>query len=150
MAKNTKQHCCVKNIAKVKRLRQNLQIVEHDFRDLKSDNICIRPIYHRNEAQTIGHIQVCFYALIILKELENHIFPVLHEMNKQRAAKLSFNDLIAELTKIKMCELKTQVSHPHFIPINQGGSFCKVLIFCFLSSNLMRFNTDTILLIYSV
>jgi len=30
----------------------------------------------------------------------------LHEVNKKRVAKLSFNDMIAELTKIKMCELK--------------------------------------------
>jgi len=84
---------------------KNLQNVEHDFRDLKSDNISIRPVYHRNEAQTIGHIQVCFYALIIIKELEKHIYPFLHEINKNRATKLSFNDILAELTKIKMCEL---------------------------------------------
>jgi len=85
---------------------KNLQNVEHDFRDFKSDNICIRPVYHRNEAQTIGHVQVCFYALIIIKELEKHIYPFLHEINKKRATRLSFNDMIAELTKIKMCELK--------------------------------------------
>jgi len=85
---------------------KNLQNVEHDFRDLKSDNICIRPIYHRNEAQTIGHIQVCFYALTIIKELEKHIYPFLHEINKNRTTRLSFNDMLAELTKIKMCELK--------------------------------------------
>ena len=85
---------------------KNLQNVEHDFRDLKSDNISIRPIFHRNEAQTIGHIQICFYALIIIKELEKHIYPFLDEINKKRATKLSFNDMIAELTKIKMCELK--------------------------------------------
>jgi len=85
---------------------KNLQNVEHDFRDFKSDNICIRPVYHRNEAQTIGHVQICFYALIIIKELEKHIYPFLHEINKKRATRLSFNDMIAELTKIKMCELK--------------------------------------------
>jgi transposase len=85
---------------------KKLQNVEHDFRDLKSDNICIRPIYHRNEAQTIGHVQVCFYALAIIKELEKHIYPFLHEINEGRATRLSFNDMIAELTKIKMCELK--------------------------------------------
>jgi transposase len=85
---------------------KNLQHVEHDFRDLKSDNICIRPVYHRNEAQTIGHIQVCFYALIIIKALEKYIYPFLHEINKNRTTRLSFNDMIAELTKIKLCELK--------------------------------------------
>ena len=85
---------------------KNLQNVEHDFRDLKSDNICIRPVYHRNEDQTIGHIQVCFYALAIIKELETHIYPFLHEFNQGKASRLSFNDMIAELTKIKVCELK--------------------------------------------
>jgi transposase len=84
---------------------KNLQHVEHDFRDLKSDNICIRPVYHRNEAQTIGHVQICFYALVIIKELEKYIYPFLHEINSKRATRLSFNDMLAELTKIKMCEL---------------------------------------------
>ena len=79
-------------------------IIEH-FRDLKSDNICIRPVYHRNEAQTIGHIQICFYALVIIKELEKHIYPFLLEINKNRTTKLSFNDMLAELNKIKICEL---------------------------------------------
>jgi len=85
---------------------KNLQHVEHDFRDLKSDNISIRPVYHRKQAQTEGHIQICFYALIIIKELEKHIYPFLHEINQNRATRLSFNDMIAELTKIKICELK--------------------------------------------
>jgi transposase len=86
---------------------KNLQNVEHDFRDFRSANICIRPVYHRNQAQTIGDVQICFYALVIIKELEKHIYPFLHEINKKRATRLSFNDMIAELTKIKMCELKT-------------------------------------------
>ena len=81
--------------------------MEHDFRDLKNDNISIRPIYHRNEAQTVGHIQLCFFALIIIKELEKHIYPFLHEINSGRTVRLSFNDMIAELTKIKKCVLKT-------------------------------------------
>ena len=93
------------NKEEIRQEYKNLQHVEHDFRDLKSDNICIRPIYHRNEAQTIGHIQVCFYALAIIKELEKHIYPFLQKINKNRKTRLSFNDMIAELTKIKICEL---------------------------------------------
>ena len=94
------------NKEEIRKEYKNLQNVEHDFRDLKSDNICIRPVYHRNEDTTIGHIQVCFYALTIIKELETHILPYLHQINKGRATRLSFNDMIAELTKIKICELK--------------------------------------------
>jgi transposase len=93
------------SMEEVREKYKNLQNVEHDFRDLKSDNICIRPVYHRNEAQTVGHVQVCFYALVIIKELEKHIYPFLHQINDKKTH-LSFNDMIAELTKIKMCELK--------------------------------------------
>lgn len=50
------------------------QQVEHAFRDLKSDNISIRPVYHRNTAQTKGHVQVCIFAYAIIKEMENRLF----------------------------------------------------------------------------
>jgi transposase len=94
------------NREEVRQRYKNLQNVEHDFRDLKSDNISIRPVYHRNELQTVGHIQVCFYALLIIKELEKHIYPFLHQINDKKT-QFSFNDMIAQLTKIKICELKT-------------------------------------------
>ena len=41
---------------------KKLQNVEHAFRDLKSDNISIRPVYHHNENQTRGHVLLCFFA----------------------------------------------------------------------------------------
>jgi transposase len=61
---------------------KNLQHVEHAFRDLKSDNICIRPVYHRNEAQTRGHVQICVFAYAVINELEKKIYPFLKTFNK--------------------------------------------------------------------
>jgi len=85
---------------------KNLQQVEHAFRDLKSDNISIRPIFHRNELQTRGHVLLCMFAYAIIKKLENKLFPFLKAYNKSNKTKLSFNDLTAELNNIKLCELK--------------------------------------------
>jgi transposase len=85
---------------------KNLQNVERDFRDLKSDNISIRPVYHTNENQTKGHVLLCLFALAIIKELENKLYPFLKEYNQKNKTKLSFDDLKAELNKIKKCELK--------------------------------------------
>jgi len=85
---------------------KNLQNVEHAFRDLKSDNIAIRPVFHRNEAQTRGHVIVCFFAYAIVKELENKIYPFLKDYNELNKSQLSFNDIIEELKNIKICELK--------------------------------------------
>jgi transposase len=86
---------------------KKLQYVEHGFRDLKSDLISIRPIYHRNRETTIGHVQVCFFAYSIIKSLEDKLFPFLLNYNKQNKTKLSFDDLIAELQNVKLCKLKT-------------------------------------------
>ncbi|MCL2074796.1 MAG: hypothetical protein FWH18_12830 [Marinilabiliaceae bacterium] len=85
---------------------KHLQRVEHAFRDLKSENISIRPVYHRKEIQTRGHVLLCMFAYAIIKEMENKLFPFLKEYNKKNKTKLSFDDLKAELNNIKRCELK--------------------------------------------
>ena len=84
---------------------KKLQNVEHAFRDLKSDNINIRPVYHHHEKQTRGHVLLCMFAYAIIKTLEDKLYPFLKEYNKTNKSKLSFNDLTAELNNIKMCEL---------------------------------------------
>jgi transposase len=85
---------------------KKLQNVEHAFRDLKSDNISIRPVYHYKASQTRGHVLLCMLAYAIIKEMENKLFPFLKQYNQTQKTKLSFNDLIAELNKVKMCEFK--------------------------------------------
>ena len=84
---------------------KNLQKVEHAFRDLKSDNISIRPVYHCNENQTRGHVQLCMFAYAIIKSMENKLFPFLKEYNQTNKTQLAFDDLLSELKNIKMCEL---------------------------------------------
>jgi transposase len=91
--------------AQVRGEYKKLQNVEHAFRDLKSDNISIRPVYHHNENQTRGHVLLCMFAYAIIKTLEDRLFPFLKEYNPTHKTKLSFNDLTAELNNIKMCEL---------------------------------------------
>ncbi len=85
---------------------KSLSKVEHAFRDFKSENIQIRPVYHRNEHQTRGHVLMSMFSYAIIKEMENKIYPSLEQLNKDRRAKLSFADILEELNNIKMCELK--------------------------------------------
>ena len=103
---------------------QNLQNVEHAFRDFKSDNISIRPVFHRNERQTRGHVLVCFFAYAIIKEMENKIFPFLKNYNKDNNMKLSFNDIVQEIDNIKICELKIgkgvkSLTYPDLNPLQE-------------------------------
>jgi transposase len=103
---------------------KNLQKVEHAFRDLKSENISIRPIYHWRENQTRGHVLLCMFAYAIIKKLEDKLFPLLKQYNHSNSAQLSFNDLTAELSNIKMCELKigqglSTIQYPELNPLQK-------------------------------
>ncbi len=73
----------------VRQQYKNLQKVEHAFRDFKSDNIQIRPVYHRNEAQTRGHVLLSMFSYVIIKEMENKIYPFLKQWNKQNNKQLA-------------------------------------------------------------
>ena len=103
---------------------RNLQHVEHAFRDFKSDNISIRPVFHRNEWQTRGHVLVCFFAYAIIKEMENKIFPFLKNYNQENKVKLSFNDIVQEINNIKICELQIgkgvkSLTYPKLNPLQE-------------------------------
>ena len=94
------------NKTEVRQEYKNLQNVEHAFRDLKSDTIQIRPVFHRKAGQTRGHVFLTMFCYSIIKEMENKIFPFLKTWNKKKNEKLSFFDILEELKAIKSVELK--------------------------------------------
>lgn len=96
----------------VRQQYKNLQNVEHAFRDLKTERLEVRPVFHRNEAQTRGHIFVTMFAYAIVKEMESLIFPWLKKYNKRNKMQLAFQDIEAELKGIKICELKVGMDKP--------------------------------------
>ncbi|MDA3891752.1 MAG: IS1634 family transposase [Salinivirgaceae bacterium] len=89
----------------VRQQYKNLQNVEHAFRDFKSDNIQIRPVYHRNKAQTCGHVLLSMFSYAIIKEMEDKIFPFMKLSNKETNNRLSFGDMLEELKDIKLVTL---------------------------------------------
>jgi transposase len=89
----------------VRQQYKNLQHVEHAFCDFKSDHIQIRPVYHRNKAQTRGHVLLSMFSYAIIKKMESKIFPFLELWNKKTSCQLSFCDIIEELKDIKLVKL---------------------------------------------
>lgn len=85
---------------------KELQNVEHAFRDMKTDKLNIRPIFHINEDQTRGHVFVCMFSYAIVKEMETVIYPWLKIYNKKNNCKLSYHDITDELNNIKVSELE--------------------------------------------
>ena len=94
------------NTKEVREKYKELQNVEHAFRDMKTDKLNIRPVFHCNEAQTRGHVFVCMFSYAIVKEIENQIYPWLKEYNKRKNRKLSYKDMVDELSNIKMSKLE--------------------------------------------
>lgn len=90
---------------------KNLKHVEHAFRDMKTTQLDIRPIYHVNENTTRGHVFVTMFAYAIVRELENCIFPWLKENNKNNKEQLSLQDIEEELKMIKLNVLQINKSH---------------------------------------
>jgi transposase len=94
------------NTTQVREKYKELQNVEHAFRDMKTDKLNIRPIFHVNEAQTRGHVLAAMFSYTIVKELETAIYPWLKIYNKANKCKLSYHDVIDELNNIKVSELE--------------------------------------------
>ncbi|MGP8322315.1 MAG: IS1634 family transposase [Methanosarcinaceae archaeon] len=94
------------NAKQVREKYKELQNVEHAFRDMKTDKLNIRPIFHINEAQTRGHVFVCMFSYAIVKELETTIYPWIKTYNKKNNCKLSYYDITDELNNIKVSELE--------------------------------------------
>ncbi len=89
----------------VRQQYKNLQNVEHAFRDLKSDNIQLRPVFHRRGEQTRGHVLLSMFSYAIIKEMENKIFPFQKLWNKKSKSKLSFHDIMEDIKDIKLVKL---------------------------------------------
>lgn len=90
---------------------KNLKYVEHAFRDMKTAQLDIRPIYHVNEGTTRGHVFVTMFAYAIVRELENCIFPWLKAKNKNNKEQLSLQDIEEELKMIKLNVLQINKNH---------------------------------------
>jgi len=88
------------NKTQIREKYKNLQHVEHAFRDMKSVRINVRPIFHVNEATTRGHILITMFSYAIIYTLEQAVFPMLKDLNKQ----LSYKDIEEELKEIKIVE----------------------------------------------
>ena len=90
---------------------KKLKHVEHAFRDLKTIELDVRPVFHINEATTRGHVLVAMFAYIIIREIEIKIFPWLKKSNKAKKEQLAFKDVEEELKMIKLNILKIGKNH---------------------------------------
>lgn len=114
------KYVLVSNVSKEKMPKEtireeykNLKHVEHAFRNMKTNQLDIRPIFHINEDTTRGHVFVTMFAYTIVRELEKCIFPWLKQNNKTTKEQLSLQDIEEELKMIKLNVLQINKNHEY-------------------------------------
>lgn len=112
------KYVIVTNVSKEKLTKEQvreeykkLKHVEHAFRDYKTVRLDARPIFHINEATTRGHVLVAMFAYVIIREIENKIFPWLKKYNKSKKEQLTYKDIEEELKMIKLNVLQIGKNH---------------------------------------
>jgi len=76
---------------------KSLWQIEHAFRQLKS-GLEIRPVFRRTEDHVLGHILVCFLALVLEAALQRLL--------KGQGANGSYRDILNDLEGVRAVELK--------------------------------------------
>jgi transposase len=118
---------------------KNLQNVEHAFRDMKTTQLDIRPIFHINEDTTRGHVFITMFAYAIIKEFENAIFHWLKQYNKNKNTQLSLIDVEEELKMVKLNVLKIDKRHEQIL-ITDLSDLQKEIF------NVLKINRDSLIL----
>ena len=55
---------------------KNLKYVERDFRHIKSDDLDLRPVFHRLEHRVKGHVLICMLAAYLIWHLRQAWAPL--------------------------------------------------------------------------
>ena len=84
---------------------KQLQEVEHAFRDMKTTQLNIRPIFHTKEETTRSHAFLGMFSYAVIREMEQALWPWLREQKKTTNNKISFDDAMEELKMVKLCVL---------------------------------------------
>lgn len=88
----------------VRHVYKQLQRVEHAFRDMKTVELELRPVFHRQAQTTRGHIFLGMLSYAVQHEFEKCIFPYLRE-DEQKREKTSLEDILEELKMIRQVTL---------------------------------------------
>lgn len=96
---------------------KNLAEIEQNFQILKSE-LELRPVNHRKEETTKGHVFVCFLALYLKKEFKLQVSELLEEN--------TFDSLLKELREIRQSKLKAG-KHQTYV-VNKLNSLQKKIL----------------------
>jgi hypothetical protein len=105
------------NSEKVVDTYKSLSKVERAFRCMKTVDLSLRPIYHRNEARIRSHVFICMLAYYVEWHMREQLRPILFADNDREVAAASRASVVAPAqrstaAKRKDCNRRTDDGHP--------------------------------------
>ena len=79
---------------------KNLTLVERAFRNLKTVQLEIRPVYHKNDARIRSHVFLCMLAYYLQWHLEQRLAPLFEADGKGAERRWTLRGVIACLAQI--------------------------------------------------
>jgi len=94
---------------------KKLNLVEMAFRNLKTVQLEIRPVYHKNDDRIRCHIFLCMLAYYIQWHISQKLQPLFEKDGKNKKRFWTFENVIERLKSIRREELHT------------AGTVCKII-----------------------
>ncbi len=86
---------------------RRLQVVERDFRRMKTSHLEIRPIFVRNANRTKAHVFISMLALKIVRVFERNL-KLIGEKNENKKEIITVDDAMAALSRLCFLHYKNQ------------------------------------------
>lgn len=96
------------NAEQVVETYKSLANVERAFRCMKTVDLSLRPIYHRNEARIRSHVFICMLAYYVEWQMREQLRAVLFEDDDRAAAKASRKSIVAPAQRSESAKRKDQ------------------------------------------
>ena len=94
---------------------KKLTLVEQAFRNLKTVQLEVRPVYHKTDERIRCHVFLCMLAYYILWHMKQRLTPLFRSDGRNKKRKWTFEHVIERLKSIRR-----EV-------VSSGGSSCKVV-----------------------
>jgi len=93
------------NTMEVVHAYKSLTFVERAFRNLKTVQLEIRPVYHKNDERIRGHVFLCMLAYYLQWHMEQRLAPLFTQDGKGQERRWTFRgviDCLAQITRNKV------------------------------------------------
>jgi transposase len=118
---------------------KKLSLVEHAFRNLKTVQLEVRPVYHKKDDRIRSHVFLCMLAYYLQWHAQERLKPLFAQDGSGKARQWTFASVIQHLATLRSERVKS--AGVEFDLITQAGPDHKTLLACLAKKPGVAINT---------